>query len=121
LSTIIVPRQHKTRYYQTVSAGGGFIQLSEKEKIMTIQRNTTRTFPNLQTMTSGDMGDAMRQRSEALKSKLPSDLAQTIDIFLDMAMQVDALCEGLVTDIGKAALVADLYTLDELLPEGNGL
>jgi HD-like signal output (HDOD) protein len=72
-------------------------------------------------MTSADVGEAMRERAEVLKAKLPSDLAQTIDIFLNMAMQVDALCEGLVTDIGKAALVADLYTLDELLPEGNGL
>ena len=86
-----------------------------------IQNNTTRTFPNLYNMTSADVGEAMRERAEVLKSKLPSDLAQTIDIFLNMAMQVDAMSEGLVTDIGKAALVADLYRLDEFLPEGNGL
>jgi hypothetical protein len=88
---------------------------------MTIQSNTTRTFPNLHNMTSADAGDAMRERVEALKSKLNPDQAQAVDILLDMAGQVSAMAEGLVTDIGKAALVADLYTLDELLPEGNGL
>lgn len=83
---------------------------------MTIQSNTTRTFPNLHDMTSYDVGEAMRERAEVLKSKLAPDLAETIDIFLEMAMQVDAMSENLVTDFGKAALVADLYRLDDLLP-----
>lgn len=83
---------------------------------MTIQSNILRSIPDPQTMEPGDMGDAMRQRAEVLKSKLPPDLAQTVDIFLDMAAQVDAMHEGLVTAHGKDVLVADLHRLDELLP-----
>jgi hypothetical protein len=75
----------------------------------------TRSFPSLHDMTSIDVGDAMRQRAEALKSSLTADQAQAMDIFMDMAGQVSAMAEGLVTDIGKVALVADLYRLDELL------
>jgi hypothetical protein len=41
----------------------------------------------------------------------------TPSIFLNMAMQVDAMHEDLVTDYGKAVLVADLYRLDALLPD----
>ena len=88
---------------------------------MTIQSNTTRTFPNLHDMTSYDVGTAMRQRAASLKAKLTPDQAQAVDILLDMASQVSAMVEDMVTDLGKAALVADLYRLDDLLPEGNGL
>jgi hypothetical protein len=84
---------------------------------MTIQIQTLRTIPNPHTMTSGDLGDAMRQRAGILKAKLPFDLAQVLDILLNMAAQVDAMSEDLVTDKGKADLVADLYRLDELLPD----
>ena len=80
------------------------------------QSNTVRTIPNPQTMEPGEMGDAMRQRAEILKAKLTPDLAQTIDIFLNMAMQVDAMGEDLVTDEGKADLLANLHRMDELLP-----
>ena len=88
---------------------------------MTIQSNTPQTFPNLQDMTSYAVGEAMRQRAASLKAKLTPDQAQAVDILLDMAGQVSAMVEDLVTDVGKAALVADLYRLDELLPEGSGL
>jgi hypothetical protein len=70
----------------------------------------------LHEMTSADVGDAMRERAESLKSQLSQDQAQSLDILSDMAGQVSAMAEGLVTDIGKAVLVADLYRLDELLP-----
>ena len=83
---------------------------------MTIQSTTTRTFPDLNNMTSADAGDAMRERAAALKAKLTPDQVQAIDILLDMSSQVSAMAEGFVTDIGKAALVEDLYRLDELLP-----
>jgi hypothetical protein len=83
---------------------------------MTNQSHNTRAFPNLHNMTSADVGDAMRERAIALKSKLTPDQAQAVDILVEMAGQVSAMAEGLVTDIGKAALVADLYSLDELLP-----
>jgi hypothetical protein len=84
---------------------------------MTIQIKTLRTIPNQHTMESGDLGDAMRQRAGILKANLPFDLAQAVDILLNMAAQVDAMEDGLVTDDGKADLVADLYRLDELLPD----
>jgi hypothetical protein len=84
---------------------------------MTIQIKTLRTIPNPHTMASGDLGDAMRQRAGILKAKLPFDLAQAVDILLNMAAQVDAMSEDLVTDKGKACLIADLYRLDELLPD----
>jgi hypothetical protein len=84
---------------------------------MTIQIKTLRTVPDPLTMTPSDLGDAMRQRAGILKAKLPFDLAQAVDILLNMAAQVDAMSEELVTDDGKADLVADLYRLDELLPD----
>lgn len=88
---------------------------------MTIQSNTPRTLPNLHNMTSYDVGEAMRVRAEALKAKLTPDQTQAVDVLLDMAGQVSAMAEGYVTDLGKAALIADLYRLDDLLPEGNDL
>jgi hypothetical protein len=77
--------------------------------------NDPRLIPDPKTMDPGEMGDAMRQRAEVLKSKLPSHLAETVDIFLDMASQVSAMSEGLVTDYGKVVLVTDLQRLDALL------
>ena len=82
---------------------------------LTLTCNTIRTIPNPQTMEPGDMGDAMRERAASLKAKLPASLAQAVDILLNMAAMVDALGEDMVTDLGKAELVADLHKLDALL------
>ena len=84
---------------------------------MTIQIKTLRTIPNPHTMASDDLCDAMRQRAGILKAKLPFDLAQAVEILLNMAAQVDAMSDDLVTDDGKAYLIADLYRLDELISD----
>jgi hypothetical protein len=52
---------------------------------MTNQCHNTRAFPNLHNMTSTVVGDAMRERAIALKSKLTPDQAQAAGILVDMA------------------------------------